>query len=211
MSELSVDHLLGIKYLKEDDLHLIFETADHFKEVINRKIKKVPTLRDLTIANLFFENSTRTKLSFELAEKRLSADVINFSESPNIDKLANEGMLFHNAYAAPVCSATRASILSGQYPTRVGIFDFIPGHWRPYEEVTVPIHETTHLSEDVNTIGDAMQSAGYKTAYFGKWHLGHLPEFLPQSQGFDSYFGIPYSNDMHLCSRQNTKQLNLIA
>ena len=81
MSELSVDHLLGIKYLKEDDLHLIFETADHFKEVINRKIKKVPTLRDLTIANLFFENSTRTKLSFELAEKRLSADVINFSAS----------------------------------------------------------------------------------------------------------------------------------
>ncbi|SVD67340.1 uncharacterized protein METZ01_LOCUS420194, partial [marine metagenome] len=81
-----------------------------------------------------------------------------FNESPNIDKLANEGMLFHNAYAAPVCSATRASILSGQYPTRVGIFDFIPGHWRPYEEVTVPIHETTHLSEDVNTIGDAMQS-----------------------------------------------------
>lgn len=79
MSQLSVKHLLGIKYLNEDDLHLIFETADHFKEVINRKIKKVPTLRDLTIANLFFENSTRTKLSFELAEKRLSADVINFS------------------------------------------------------------------------------------------------------------------------------------
>jgi aspartate carbamoyltransferase catalytic subunit len=79
MKKLSVDHLLGIKYLNEDDLHLIFETADHFKEVINRPIKKVPSLRDTTIANLFFENSTRTKLSFELAEKRLSADVINFS------------------------------------------------------------------------------------------------------------------------------------
>jgi aspartate carbamoyltransferase catalytic subunit len=79
MSELSVNHLLGIKYLKEEDIHLIFETADHFKEVINRPIKKVPSLRDITIANLFFENSTRTKLSFELAEKRLSADVINFS------------------------------------------------------------------------------------------------------------------------------------
>jgi len=79
MSELSVNHLLGIKYLTEKDLHLIFETADHFKEVINRPIKKVPSLRDITIANLFFENSTRTKLSFELAEKRLSADVINFS------------------------------------------------------------------------------------------------------------------------------------
>ncbi len=79
MSELSVNHLLGIKYLTEKDIHLIFETADHFKEVINRSIKKVPSLRDITIANLFFENSTRTKLSFELAEKRLSADVINFS------------------------------------------------------------------------------------------------------------------------------------
>ena len=81
MKKLSVDHLLGIKYLNEDDLHLIFETADHFKEVINRPIKKVPSLRDTTIANLFFENSTRTKLSFESAEKRLSADVINFSAS----------------------------------------------------------------------------------------------------------------------------------
>jgi aspartate carbamoyltransferase catalytic subunit len=79
MSELSVNHLLGIKYLNEQDIQLIFETADHFKEVINRPIKKVPSLRDITIANIFFENSTRTKLSFELAQKRLSADVISFS------------------------------------------------------------------------------------------------------------------------------------
>ena len=79
MKKLSVSHLLGIKYLKIEDLNLIFETATHFKEVINRPIKKVPSLRDITIANLFYENSTRTKLSFELAEKRLSADVINFS------------------------------------------------------------------------------------------------------------------------------------
>lgn len=79
MSELSVRHLLGIKYLKRADLDLIFETADHFKEVLGRAIKKVPSLRDITIANIFFENSTRTRLSFELAEKRLSADVINFS------------------------------------------------------------------------------------------------------------------------------------
>jgi aspartate carbamoyltransferase catalytic subunit len=81
MNELSVNHLLGIKYLNTQDIQLIFETADHFKEVINRPIKKVPSLRDITIANLFFENSTRTKLSFELAEKRLSADVINFSSA----------------------------------------------------------------------------------------------------------------------------------
>jgi aspartate carbamoyltransferase catalytic subunit len=81
MDKLSVEHLLGIKYLNANDIDLIFKTADHFKEVINRPIKKVPSLRDITIANLFFENSTRTKLSFELAEKRLSADVINFSAS----------------------------------------------------------------------------------------------------------------------------------
>ncbi len=79
MSELSVNHLLGIKHLTAKDIGLIFETADHFKEVINRPIKKVPSLRDITIANIFFENSTRTKLSFELAQKRLSADVISFS------------------------------------------------------------------------------------------------------------------------------------
>lgn len=79
MDKLSVDNLLGIKSLNKSDINLIFKTASHFKEVINRPIKKVPTLRDITIANLFFENSTRTKISFELAEKRLGADVINFS------------------------------------------------------------------------------------------------------------------------------------
>ena len=81
MSKLSVNHLLGIRYLTPEDNNLIFETADHFKQVINRPIKKVPSLRDITIANLFFENSTRTKLSFEIAEKRLSADILNFSSS----------------------------------------------------------------------------------------------------------------------------------
>lgn len=79
MSQLSVEHLLGIKHITKADIDLIFKTADHFKEVINRPIKKVPSLRDITIANMFFENSTRTRLSFELAEKRLSADVVNFS------------------------------------------------------------------------------------------------------------------------------------
>jgi aspartate carbamoyltransferase catalytic subunit len=79
MKELSVNHLIGIKYITKQDIDLIFETANHFKEVINRPIKKVPSLRDITIANIFFENSTRTKLSFELAQKRLSADVISFS------------------------------------------------------------------------------------------------------------------------------------
>ncbi len=79
MKEFSTKHLLGIKDITKEDIDLIFETADNFKEVINRPIKKVPSLRDITIANIFFENSTRTRLSFELAEKRLSADVVNFS------------------------------------------------------------------------------------------------------------------------------------
>jgi aspartate carbamoyltransferase catalytic subunit len=81
MSKLSQRHLLGIKNITSEDIELIFETADNFKEVINRPIKKVPSLRDVTIANIFFENSTRTRLSFELAQKRLSADVINFAAS----------------------------------------------------------------------------------------------------------------------------------
>ncbi|ESU21231.1 aspartate carbamoyltransferase [Flavobacterium enshiense DK69] len=79
MKELSVNHLLGIKYINKNDIDLIFETADQFKEVINRPIKKVPSLQHITIANIFFEDSTRTKLSFELAQKRLSADVMSFS------------------------------------------------------------------------------------------------------------------------------------
>lgn len=81
MNNLSVEHLTGIRDLTSEDIDLIFKTADSFKDVINRPIKKVPSLRDITIANLFFENSTRTRLSFELAEKRLSADVVNFSAS----------------------------------------------------------------------------------------------------------------------------------
>lgn len=86
MAALSVNHLLGIKYLNNEDIELIFKTADQFKDVLNRPIKKVPSLRDITIANLFFENSTRTRISFELAEKRLSADTVNFSASTSSTK-----------------------------------------------------------------------------------------------------------------------------
>lgn len=78
---LSVKHLLGIKELQTEDIHTIFRTADNFKQVLQRQIKKVPALRDTTVANIFFENSTRTRISFELAQKRLSADVVNFSAS----------------------------------------------------------------------------------------------------------------------------------
>ena len=86
MKTLSTEHLLGIKYLTKEDISLIFKTADNFKRIINQPIKKVPSLRDITVANLFFENSTRIKLSFELAEKRLSADIINFSSSASSAK-----------------------------------------------------------------------------------------------------------------------------
>lgn len=111
-----------------------------------------------------------------------------FNETPNIDTLAGQGMVFNNAYAAPVCSATRASIQAGQYPARVGIFDFIPGHWRPFEEVTVPHHKVQHLPADIVTIGDTMQAAGYKTGYFGKWHLDEGGTHLPNARGYhDAY------------------------
>jgi len=109
-----------------------------------------------------------------------------FNETPNIDQLARQGMMFHHAYAAPVCSATRASIQSGQYPARVGIFDFITGHWRPYEKVIVPKNRTQHLPEDIVTLGDVMQGAGYKTGYFGKWHLNNGNENLPNVRGYDT-------------------------
>ena len=105
-------------------------------------------------------------------------------QTPNIDKLASQGMIFTQAYAAPVCSPTRASIQSGQYPARVGIFDFITGHWRPYEEVRVPVHEVQHLPGHITTLGDALQAAGYATAYYGKWHLGFREEHLPHARGY---------------------------
>ena len=109
-----------------------------------------------------------------------------FNEAPNIDRLAAGGMRFTDAYAAsPVCSSTRASIQSGQYPARVGITDFIPGHWRPYEKVVVPKNRTQYLPPDVMTIGEALGEAGYATGYFGKWHLGD-PEIMPDDQGYDS-------------------------
>jgi len=124
----------------------------------------------------------------DLGGRDLPAYGNQFNETPNIDKLASQGMLFNNAYAAPVCSPTRASIQAGQYPARVGIFDFIPGHWRPNEEVTVPHHQVQHLPNKISTIGNAMQAAGYTTGYFGKWHLGNNPEHLPNNRGYDEAY-----------------------
>ena len=109
-----------------------------------------------------------------------------FNEAPNLTRMANEGIRFTNAYSAsPVSSPTRASILSGQYPARLGMVDFIPGHWRPYEEVVVPTNRTQYLPEEIITIGEMLQKAGYKTGFFGKWHLGDSPTHHPLNQGFD--------------------------
>lgn len=109
-----------------------------------------------------------------------------FNEAPNLDKLADAGMRFTNAYAAcPVCSPTRASIQSGQYPARVGVIDFITGHWRPYEEVTVPKNRTQYLPGEIETLAEQLKKAGFTTGYFGKWHLGYSQETLPGAQGYD--------------------------
>ena len=108
-----------------------------------------------------------------------------FNEAPSLTKLAEEGMRFDNAYAAcPVCSPTRASIQSGQYPARVGVTDFITGHWRPYEEVIVPKNRTQYLPLENITFAEKLKEAGYATAYFGKWHLG-WGDFIPTNQGYD--------------------------
>ena len=104
MDKLSVDHLLGIKFLKKSDINLIFKTASHFKEIINRPIKKVPTLRDITIANLFFENSTRTKISFELAQKRLGADVVGIDASNRNIEIAKSHAKKNNLNIKYFCS-----------------------------------------------------------------------------------------------------------
>lgn len=110
-----------------------------------------------------------------------------YHETPHLDRLASQGMRFTDAYAAcPVCSPTRASLMSGQYPARVGVTDFIPGHWRPYEKVLAPINRTQYLPEEVVTFAEALQAGGYACGSFGKWHLGE-PTITPGMQGFEEF------------------------
>jgi arylsulfatase A len=118
-----------------------------------------------------------------------------FHETPNIDRLASEGMKFTDAYAAcPVCSPTRASIMAGQYPARVGITDFIPGHWRPYEKLIVPENRLQLPLESV-TLGEVFKQQGYSTCHIGKWHLGGKG-YSPDKQGFDKVpLGVKNRND----------------
>jgi len=134
---------------------------------------------------------SRPNIVFILADDLGWADLPvygnRFNEAPHLTKLAREGIRFTNAYAAcPVCSPTRASIMSGQYPARVGITDFITGHWRPYEEVIVPKNRTQYLPEEIITMGECMKEAGYATGYFGKWHLGFEERHQPWNQGFET-------------------------
>ena len=134
---------------------------------------------------------TRPNIIFILADDMGWADLPvygnQFNEAPELSRMASEGIRFTDAYAAcPVCSPTRASIMSGQYPARVGITDFITGHWRPYEEVIVPINRTQYLPEKIITLGEVMKNAGYSTGYFGKWHLGFEDRHQPGNQGFET-------------------------
>ncbi len=109
-----------------------------------------------------------------------------FHETPNLDRLARQGMRFTDAYAAaPVCSPTRAAIMTGKYPARLRITDFIPGHWRPWAKLTVPPIRHALPLEEV-TLAELLKQAGYRTGYFGKWHLGGR-QFFPDRQGFDDW------------------------
>lgn len=165
------------------------------------KNKKIGLLRLsallVPIAALVLPSCIKTKekpnIIFILADDMGWADLPvygnKFNEAPNLEKFASEGMQFMNAYAAcPVCSPTRASIMSGQYPARVGVIDFIPGHWRPFEEVTVPKNRTQYLPLEIETIGESIKKAGYATGYIGKWHLGDTEALHPSKQGFDKAY-----------------------
>lgn len=133
--------------------------------------------------------ASRPNIVFILADDMGWADLPvygnRFNEAPRLTQMAEEGIRFTDAYAAcPVCSPTRASIMSGQYPARVGVIDFISGHWRPYEQVIVPQNRQQYLPREVITMGELLRDAGYATGYFGKWHLGWEDQYQPGNQGF---------------------------
>ena len=152
------------------------------------------------------KNTGRPNIVFLLADDLGWADLScygnKFNESPHLDRLAKTGIQFTDAYsAAPVCSPGRAGIMTGQYPARVGIIEFIPGHWRPYEEVVVPRNRTQYLPEETVTIAETLKENGYTTGYFGKWHLGDREAYHPLNQGFDEanvgqgYYNVKYTPD----------------
>ena len=135
------------------------------------------------------ENSNTPNIVIIFMDDMGYGDISNFGainyKTPNLDKLVNNGMLFTNFYSAQaVCSASRAGLLTGTYPNRIGI----SGALMPYSNIGI------HKNE--KTIAEIVKEKGYATAIFGKWHLGHHKKFLPTNHGFDTYLGIPYSNDM---------------
>ncbi len=158
----------------------------------------------LLFTSLHAQTPQQPNIVFILADDLGWADLPSygnaFNEAPHISRLAAAGMQFSQAYAAaPVCSPTRASIMSGQYPARVGVVDFITGHWRPYEKVVVPSNRTQYLPSDITTIAESLKAAGYTTGYFGKWHLGWEEQHHPLRQGFDEahvankFYGATFS------------------
>ncbi len=165
------------------------------------KIKEIKLLLFITVAVLLncscsapaVENKSKPNIVFIMADDMGWADLPvygnQFNEAPRLTQMAEKGIRFTNAYAAcPVCSPTRASIQSGQYPARVGVIDFIPGHWRPFEEVIAPKNRTQYLPTNITSMGEAMKEAGYKTGYFGKWHLGFPDAYHPSKRGYDEAF-----------------------
>lgn len=201
MTKLSQKHLLGIKDITRDDIELIFETADNFKEIINRPIKKVPSLRDVTIANIFFENSTRTRLSFELAEKRLSADVVNFSASTSSVK-KGETLLdtVNNILAMKVDMVVmrHASAGAAHYLSRHITANIINAGDGTHEHPTQALLDTFSIREKLGTvsgkkiaiIGDILHSRVALSNIFALQKLGAkvmvcgpptlLPKFIGQ-------------------------------
>jgi len=181
-----------------------------FKKTIPLLIALLPALTALQAAGQI-KPASRPNIVFILADDLGWADLPvygnRFNEAPNLTRLAERGMRFTDAYAAaPVCSPSRASIMSGQYPARVGIIDFIPGHWRPYEKVTVPTNRTQYLPTGIVTVAEALKTAGYATAYFGKWHLGDQKEHHPSRQGFDeANVGQGYYNVRFNPARDDSK------
>lgn len=166
--------------------------------ITNIKIKIMKTTGIIVLISLLTFSCNKIKkkeerppnIVFILADDLGWADLPNygnqFNEAPNIEKLAKQGMQFSNAYAAnPVCSPSRASIQTGQYPARIGINDFLPGHWRPFETLTVPSNKTQFLPLSYETVGEVLKTAGYKTGYYGKWHLGNTEKHQPKNQGYD--------------------------
>lgn len=148
-------------------------------------------------------------LADDLGWSDLPAYGNQFNEAPNLDQLAADGMKFINAYAAcPVCSPTRASIQSGQYPAHLGITDFITGHWRPYEQLTVPINRTQYLPLEIQTIGETLQKSGYKTGYYGKWHLGNKDEHMPGPQGYDDWRIQQHGTFYNLKTREGIRPMD---